>query len=152
MARVLLVQPHEDRTNEYNRRRINTPINLIVVGTAIEDKHEVKIYDRNLDIDDEKFVRFLKKYNPEKLDIWACGIILYELIYLYAPWEIARKTDENYSDYYYFFITREQLLPRLFRRLTYNTLFYNMLHPHPSSRSNIHYILQLLNELDTEMN
>ena len=82
MARVLLVQPHEDRTNEYNRRRINTPINLIVVGTAIEDKHEVKIYDRNLDIDDEKFVRFLKKYNPDIVGFTAMtSPMLFDLVH-----------------------------------------------------------------------
>ena len=42
MARVLLIQPHEDLTKEYKRSRINTPINLIIIGTAIEDSTRLR--------------------------------------------------------------------------------------------------------------
>jgi radical SAM superfamily enzyme YgiQ (UPF0313 family) len=65
MAKVLLVQPHEDLTKKYERARTNTPITLIILGTAIKNKHEVKIYDRNFNANDKKFIEFLQSYNPD---------------------------------------------------------------------------------------
>lgn len=66
MARVLLVEPNDDLKNqEFKRERINNPINLIYLATAIEDKHQVKIYDRNLYPDDKDYIEFLKEYKPD---------------------------------------------------------------------------------------
>ncbi|MFH1607959.1 MAG: radical SAM protein [archaeon] len=66
MARVLLIEPHDDlKNNEFRRERINTPINLVYLGTAIEDKHEVKIYDRNIYPHDEDYTKLLKEYKPD---------------------------------------------------------------------------------------
>ncbi len=66
MAKVLLIEPNDDLKNkDFKRERINTPINLIYLATAIEDKHQVKIYDRNLHLDDEEYVKFLKEYQPD---------------------------------------------------------------------------------------
>jgi anaerobic magnesium-protoporphyrin IX monomethyl ester cyclase len=66
MARVLLVEPDDDlKQKEFERERINTPINLVYLATAIEDRHDVKIYDRNLHPGDEDYVKILKEYKPD---------------------------------------------------------------------------------------
>lgn len=39
-----------------------------------------------------------KLYKPDKVDIWYCGIILYNIIYNHMPWDKAEsKTDTNYK-------------------------------------------------------
>ena len=65
MAKVLLVQPNKNIQLGTIFYKTEMPISLVYIGTAIEDKHSVSIYDRNLDIDDSKFLNYIKKYNPD---------------------------------------------------------------------------------------
>ena len=65
MAKVLLVQPHDDIRIPVIKADPCTPLSLIYIGTAIENKHKVKIYDRNLNPSDSNFINFVKKYNPD---------------------------------------------------------------------------------------
>ncbi len=70
MAKILLIEPNDDLKNkDFMKDRINTPINLVCLGTAIEDKHKVKIYDRNIYPNDEDYIEFLKEYNPDIIGI-----------------------------------------------------------------------------------
>jgi anaerobic magnesium-protoporphyrin IX monomethyl ester cyclase len=69
MAKVLLIQPHTDRRIGGPRTNPPLPINLVYVGTAIEDKHSVKIYDRNLILDDEDLIKYIEEYNPDIIGI-----------------------------------------------------------------------------------
>lgn len=65
MARILLVQSHKDRGIRTEYIKPSIPISLIYVGTAIEDKHNVRIYDRNLNLKDSDILSFIKDYNPD---------------------------------------------------------------------------------------
>ena len=38
-------------------------------------------------------------YIPEKIDIWSCGILLYNLMYNLMPWELASKRDKRFNRY-----------------------------------------------------
>lgn len=91
--------------------------------------------------------QFTQRYNPDKVDIWSCGILFYELVYFSTPWDVARKKDDNYSDYYYFFTTYDKLLPKLFSQKKYNELFYKTLHPNPNNRCTMSHILRLIEDL-----
>lgn len=83
MAKVLLIQPHYDRRENRERPKPNLPLTLIYVGTAIEDKHQVKIYDRNLDLNDSHFLKFLKDYNPDIIGFTIMTAeMLFDFIYL----------------------------------------------------------------------
>jgi len=64
MAKVLLVQPHYDRRVETISGKPPVPLTLIYLGTAIEDKHSVKIYDRNLNLDDAEFFKTIEAFKP----------------------------------------------------------------------------------------
>jgi len=83
MARVLLIQPHEDIRDRKREVITFTPLSLIYLGTAIEDTHEVKIYDRNLNSNDQAFLKFLKEYNPDIIGLTSVvSTILFDLIHL----------------------------------------------------------------------
>ncbi|KAI8814755.1 kinase-like domain-containing protein [Cladochytrium replicatum] len=38
-------------------------------------------------------------YDPTKADVWACGIILYAMLYMNVPWGSSRETDTQYQIY-----------------------------------------------------
>lgn len=40
-----------------------------------------------------------RAYDPSKADIWALGIILYNIVYLENPWIKARRSDKNFNLY-----------------------------------------------------
>ena len=83
MAKVLLIQPHEDRRLNKPIENSPLPINLIYLGTAIEDKHQIKIYDRNLIFDDPHFLNFLRDYNPDIIGMNSItSEMLFDLVYL----------------------------------------------------------------------
>lgn len=68
------------------------------------------------------------EYNPEKVDIWACGIILYIIIYNGFPWREAKIDDKNYYNYINnnnYFITE------------YNNILKKLLNPNPNERPQI---------------
>jgi len=60
MAKVLLIQPNRDLKGNLRKESNILPSSLLWVATAIEDKHDVKIYDRNIKVADEDFLNFLK--------------------------------------------------------------------------------------------
>jgi radical SAM superfamily enzyme YgiQ (UPF0313 family) len=68
MAKVLLIQPNLSITDR-GQKRGNTPLSLIYLGTAIKKKHQVKIFDRNLNSKDATLINLLKEYSPEIVGI-----------------------------------------------------------------------------------
>lgn len=83
MAKVLLVQPHVDIRNPKVLENAPLPINLVYVGTAIEDKHKVRIYDRNLIPEDNLFLDFLRDFNPDIIGINSItSEMLFDLIHI----------------------------------------------------------------------
>ncbi len=83
MAKVLLIQPN----NDIRKREISaepfTPLSLIYLATVIEDKHSVKIYDRNLNVNDFAFLDFLRKYNPDIVGFTSnTSEVLFDIILL----------------------------------------------------------------------
>lgn len=84
-------------------------------------------------------------YNPEKTDIWSCGIILYNIIYLHIPWQKAILTDNTFCDFLHYF-QRKMLNPKLFNKHIGDHLFLKMLNPNPSNRCNITDIKKDINE------
>ena len=68
MAKVLLIQPNYDTSNPYRwKSEAWMPLALVSLATYIRDKkgHEVKILDRNLYYDNQKFIKLLEKFNPD---------------------------------------------------------------------------------------
>jgi radical SAM superfamily enzyme YgiQ (UPF0313 family) len=83
MAKVLLIQPNRDRELKEITDDIPVPLNLVYIGTAIEDKHSVKIYDRNLIPDDDKLLDFIGQYNPNIIGITSMtSKMLLDLYYI----------------------------------------------------------------------
>jgi radical SAM superfamily enzyme YgiQ (UPF0313 family) len=83
MAKVLLVQPHIDIRKPQVLENAPLPINLVYVGTAIEDKHQVKIYDRNLIPGDNEFLDYVKNYSPDIIGLNSItSEMLFDLMHL----------------------------------------------------------------------
>jgi radical SAM superfamily enzyme YgiQ (UPF0313 family) len=83
MAKVLLIQPNDDIRTKKVEKEHWTPLSLIYIGTAIEEKHDVKIYDRNLDIEDRNIINFISKYNPDIIGFTSMtSSMLIDLIHL----------------------------------------------------------------------
>lgn len=94
------------------------------------------------------------EYNPEKVDIWCLGIILYELIYNGIPWGVANVNDKHYKLYikslYY---SHDDTLPNdLFHNTKFDELFKIMLNPNPDERSNVKTIKTIFNNLIKKQN
>lgn len=80
MTKVLLIQPNENIKSSKKQPPF-TPLGLIYLGTAIEDKHTVKIYDRNLNRSDKDFIEFLKNYQPKIVGFTSgTSTMLFDLI------------------------------------------------------------------------
>ena len=83
MAKVLLIQPHENIRNKEKEMNAHTPLGLIYLGTAIEHKHSIKIFDRNLHHKDKVLINFLKNYNPDIIGFSSLSsTMLFDLIFL----------------------------------------------------------------------
>lgn len=83
MAKVLLIQPHRDIRIIDSKEKYAIPSTLIVVATAIKDKHPVKIYDRNVERKDEKFLESLREYDPDIVGFTAMtSAMLLDIIHL----------------------------------------------------------------------
>jgi serine/threonine protein kinase len=39
------------------------------------------------------------EYEPSKVDIWACGVILYTMYKNHVPWHFAKPSDNHYNQY-----------------------------------------------------
>lgn len=83
MAKVLLIQPHNDREIGKPVPDATTPLSLIYVGTAIENKHPVKIYDRNLNLEDNHLINQIIEFNPNIIGLTSITTkMLLDLSYL----------------------------------------------------------------------
>jgi len=83
MTKVLLIQPHQDIKNKEGGGVAFTPLSLVYLGTVIEDRHQIKIYDRNLNNNDEVFLKFLKEYNPDIVGLTSVvSTILFDVMHL----------------------------------------------------------------------
>ena len=81
MAKVLLVQPHNNLKEKTNI--VAPPSSLIIVATSIQHKHPVKIYDRNVELGDERFFKMLKEYNPDIIGFTTMtSTMLYDIVHL----------------------------------------------------------------------
>jgi serine/threonine protein kinase len=100
-------------------------------------------------------VFMISRYDPFKVDIWALGIIFYEILYRVLPWKNATRNNKRYNDHYAFFNNTNQLIPYIFKLypkfndvdkqyVLFNTLLIKMLNPNPDSRSTIKDIKELL--------
>ena len=74
MAKVLLIQPLANHADK-NPTDFNLPLSLIYLGTAIEHKHEVQIYDRN--VEDRDYEKFLMEYKPDIVGLpsWTSSLL-----------------------------------------------------------------------------
>jgi radical SAM superfamily enzyme YgiQ (UPF0313 family) len=81
MAKILLIQPHQDILNKEIKKRVDSPLSLLFLATFIKDKHQVKIYDRNLYPQDENLSKIITDYSPEIIGITSMtSLMLHDLI------------------------------------------------------------------------
>ncbi len=66
MAKILLIQPNYD-IDSIEKRTPWMPLALVELASFIKEKanHDVRIYDRNLYLDNMKFIAYLKNFNPD---------------------------------------------------------------------------------------
>ena len=111
------------------------------ISTIIPDKglHGTLPYIAPEEFDDNE-------YNPEKVDVWSCGIILYEIIYKTLPWYKANITDNRYKKYLYNRSTNncDSFLPHYPTR----NLLLLMLNPNSDRRCHIEEVKANLNEVN----
>jgi radical SAM superfamily enzyme YgiQ (UPF0313 family) len=82
MAKILLIQPNLGLTGR-GQRPCDPPLSLIYLGTAIKKKHQVKIFDRDLNPKDENLIRVLKEYSPEIIGITSMtSQMLFDIIHI----------------------------------------------------------------------
>lgn len=137
------------------------------------ENRKIKIIDfgksnhinNNLNLDDLGTLEFLP---PEyfknqicdlrKIDIWACGIILYNMVYNSMPWIIAKSKDDDRYKHFNSYLKVNQLSKKLFPNLLdngwslhniqiLNNLFQNLFKENPSDRIDIDNSLKLLNDI-----
>ncbi|VVB82609.1 tRNA-2-methylthio-N(6)-dimethylallyladenosine synthase [uncultured archaeon] len=83
MAKVLLIAPNQDILKKEANKRVDSPLNLIFLATFIKDKHQVKIYDRNIYPNDEDFKNFFLNYSPDIVGITSMtSLMLHDLIHI----------------------------------------------------------------------
>jgi len=84
MAKVLLVQPrYNPKLKDNSGEKQGTPTSLIWLATAIKNNHEVKIFDRNINVSDLDFVNELKNFRPDIMGFTSMtSPILYDIIHL----------------------------------------------------------------------
>lgn len=81
------------------------------------------------------------EYNPEKVDVWACGIILYIILYNGLPWHKAKISDKNYYNYinnnskFIKECNNSQFITE------YNNILKRLLNPDPNTRPQIKNII-----------
>jgi protein-serine/threonine kinase len=86
------------------------------------------------------------EYNPEKTDVWASGIILFEIVYHSFPWHQAENNDHKFR--YYLHSLRCNNLRNIFPEEISRVLLSKMLNPNPDYRPRIEEIKEDLKDLD----
>lgn len=89
------------------------------------------------------------EYMPDKVDVWCCGVVLYNLIFDCMPWEHPKRSkDDIYARCYYYF-KDNQLEPNVFNPKKYkikvkeedipiiNDIFKSIFKLEPSKRTTI---------------
>ena len=141
--------------------KVNDKIKIIDFGEAVVYKQFNKnVFYKGLNGTPEYMPPEMlthKEYDPEKVDIWSCGIILYNLIYNKMPWERASASDFKYK-LHRMFINNGKLHTDIFQDLTnYYTktdcdiiknVFKNMFQINPDNRKSISIIRQVLKLMD----
>lgn len=117
---------------------INNKIKIIDFGHSrvFHDSHHIDTFILNRHmygslpyIAPEEFLNI--EYNPEKVDVWSCGIILYIIIYDNYPWYKADISDLNYKNY----LTNIKSNKYFFKM--YNNVLNKLLNPDPYKRPQI---------------
>ncbi|ORZ30940.1 kinase-like domain-containing protein [Catenaria anguillulae PL171] len=79
------------------------------------------------------------EYDAREVDVWACGIVLYAMVYSGIPWRSATKDDPNYA-YYVKYRGRDfEAIDRLPSGC--RELMYKILEPNPKARATIKDIM-----------
>lgn len=102
-----------------------------------------------------------KPYRPDKVDIWSCGILLYNIIYNYMPWDRAdSKVDQSYNLFQHNLTYFNTLNSFVFKDLGNNysvteksilsCIFKHMLQINPDDRKSISMIKDLFNLIKWE--
>lgn len=86
------------------------------------------------------------EYNPEKVDVWSSGIILFEIVYHLFPWHQAEHHDQKFR--YYLNCVKTNNLKSIFPENNSRELLIKMLNPNPDNRPRIEEITDNLNDLD----
>ena len=125
----------------------NIMVNIVTKTIKIIDFGESRICDNNTIngihgtipyIAPEEFTT--QEYDPYKIDMWALGIILYDIVYIQFPWNIAKETDIRYKRF--LLIGIEKFLPSMPCDTLYK-LLQNLLNPDPNERYNIIQIKEI---------
>ena len=74
-------------------------------------------------------------YDPEKIDVWSCGIILYQILYIGIPWRKACINNLKYKLFIDCYLKKN--LSVIFHKQIANDIFYKMLNPDPFTRCRI---------------
>lgn len=99
--------------------------------------------------------------NPDKVDIWSLGILLYNLVYDKMPWECAKQTERHFNNYKYAFYNLNMLPIQTFGKcnllsnednIYISECFKNALHIDPNKRCNIKTLIYLFNKLSIVIN
>ena len=103
-----------------------------------------------------------KLYKPHKVDIWCCGILLYNIINPYIPWEYAdHKTDKLYARFKYSLENYNKLDEYVFKPLdsaNYSineqkiimTIFKHTFQINPDLRKPVSMLKSIFNLIDWE--
>lgn len=83
-------------------------------------------------------------YDPEKVDVWSCGIILYEILYIGMPWRKADKYDYRFNIFLNCYQNgvvnpdKNNLLKKtFFKKHIGDDILIKMLNPNPEKRPHI---------------
>lgn len=72
MTKVLLIGPNYQYSKNEADWEASVPIGLICLGTVLEEKHDVKIFDRNISENNDKhLIKTIEKFNPDIVGITA---------------------------------------------------------------------------------
>ncbi len=141
-------------------------LKLIDFGSAIVFKVD------GLDTSNCDIVRGTPSYLPpevlgkdscmlDKVDVWSCGVVLYNIVYNQMPWKAADRGDYRFF-HCQIYLNRKELSPSVFPDISekgfdeissgiVHDLFIGMLQSNPLSRSSIEHVSQMLMTLEEEI-
>lgn len=99
------------------------------------------------------------KYMPDKVDVWCCGVVLYNLVFDCMPWEYAHRSKDDMYAQCYVYLRTNKLEPNTFNPQRYkikateedikilNEIFMDVFHLMPSLRITIQEFKEKLSRL-----